>query len=117
MARIDEATLRVDGEGRDAVFTVDVQVDWDRGDRDARWELLVRFLGADAGLRGGDQVVKVHAMAVSPDDGDRLTVTVDNRDGVFDEDAGDDEVLAECQLHAVPPESEVVRTNKVTGRF
>ena len=118
MARIDRAELRAEGEGTAAVLTCEVTIDWDRGDDDHRWELLVRFIGADTGLRGGDDVLKLHAITVGPAGGETVTVTVDNADGVFDEDrGGGDEVVAECELRITQPDVAVVRTNKVKGRF
>lgn len=118
MARIDSAELRAEGEGTAAVLTVEMTIDWDRGDDDHRWEAVVRFIGADTGMRGGDDPLKVHTVSVGPAGGRTVTVTVDNADGVFDEDrGGGDEVVAECELHITQPEVHVVRTNKVKGRF
>ena len=118
MARIKKATLAVDGEGRAAVFTVDTEFDWDRGDDDFQWEVVIRFRGADTGLRGRDDVVKVQAFPTSPADGDRRAVTVDNSDGLFNEDrGGSDEIYAELEIHPIRPQQDAVRTNKVKGRF
>ena len=117
MARIDKATLRAEGEGADAVLAVEFEIDWDRGDDDHRWEAVIRFMGADAGFRGRDNVLKIHTVGVGPAEGERVVVSVDNRDRALNEDAGGDEVLAECELHILQPEARVERTNKVKGRF
>lgn len=118
MARITDARLRAEGEGTAAVLTLELRLDWDRGDDDHRWEVVVRFRGADTGLRGGDDTVKVHTVPVAPGDGEDVTVTVDNADGAFDEDrGGGDEVYAECELRILQADTDVVRSNKVKGRF
>ena len=117
MARIESAELRAEGDGPHAVFTVEATIDWDRGDDDHGWHLVVRFMGADAGLRGGDEVLKIHTVEVAPGGGERVTVSVDNNGGEFNEDAGGDEIVAECELQVLQPEARVLRTNKVKGRF
>lgn len=117
MAHIEEAHLRADGGGADAVLTVELRIDWDRSDRDRRYEVVIRFMGADALVRGADDPLHTHTVPVSPDSGEHVTVRVDNHERRFDEDRGDDEVLALCELVEVQPESRVVKTNTVKGGF
>lgn len=117
MAKIKKAELRVEGEGTHAVFTVEATIDWDRRDDDHDWQLVLRFMGADAGLRGGDEVLKIHTVDVDPNAGGAVAVSVDNGAGEFNEDAGGDEIVAEVELQVRQPEARVVRTNKVKGNF
>lgn len=118
MARVKDVALSVRGEQQDAVFSVDVELDWDRRDRDRQYQLLLRFKGADTGLRGDDDVLLVHSVAVTPDEGDHRRIDIANTDRRFNEDrGGKDEVYVEVELHELPPEDRIVRSNKVKGRF
>lgn len=118
MARIKDATLSVSGEGRAAMFLVDLKLDWDRADRDREFEVTMRFFGADALTRGADNLVATHTSVVRPEDGDRQQLQVANHDGAFDEDGGDDEdeIYADLDIRELTAR-EPVRTNKVSGRF
>lgn len=117
MAKITKATLSAAGEGADAVLTLDVEIDWHRSDRGRRFELVARLRGDDAALSGRDDALLVRTAPADPDLGERLRLEITNVDRVLDEDAGRDEVFAECTLHEVRPEAEAVRSNSVSGRF
>ncbi len=117
MAKLKDAELRVAGAGRELAMLVAVEIDWDRGDDETEWELQVRFIGDDTGLRGRNNILMVHAVAISPAVGRHTEVRVSGADGVFDEDRGDDEVFAEVELLARTTDSRVRRTNTVKGDF
>lgn len=114
MAKVEDAKLSVAGSGDGLVMTVEVELDWDRGDDQAAWEIQVRFLGADV---GGDEVVLVHAVPASPADGRTKRIDISGAGGVFDEDRGDDEIHAEVELRARTSEVRTVTTNTVKGDF
>jgi hypothetical protein len=114
MAQVQKAELSTIGSGAQLMLVLDVEIDWDRGDDEAQWELQIRFLGADAGR---DDVLLVHAVPASPADGDRRRVEISGASGAFDEDRGDDEVLAEVSLVMRSTDVRVVRTNTVKGEF
>ena len=118
MARIKDAELSAAGEGRQAMLNLDVKFDWDRADRDREFELTIRFYGADAMMRGSDNIVKTHTSVVKPEDGDRQQFQVANSDGAFDEDQGEeeDEIYAELDIRELTARNPV-KTNKIAGRF
>ncbi len=117
MAKLKDAELKVAGTGRELVMHVEVEINWDRGDDETEWELQVRFIGDDTALRGRNNVLMVHAVAVSPSEGSRKEIRVSGAGGVFDEDRGDDEVFAEVELLARTTGTRVVRTKTVKGDF
>lgn len=114
MAKVKDAKLSAAGTGAGVVMTLDVDIDWDRGDDGREWELQIRFLGADV---SGDDTLLVHAVPAHPGSGDRQRVEIAGAGGVFDEDRGEDEVYAEVELVARTTDTRVVKTNTVKGDF
>lgn len=117
MARITDAELSASGSQADAVLTVRLRLDWDRRDRDRRFEITVRVVGDDTGLRGRDDTLLLRSVPAAPDIGTEMEITIGNHDRVLDEDRGDDEVYAECELRELREDRPVVRTNTVSGVF
>lgn len=114
MAKVKDATLSAAGTGASVVMTLDVEINWDRGDDNSEWELQIRFLGADV---SGDDTLLVHAVPANPAGGDRQRVEISGGSGVFDEDRGEDEVYAEVELVARATDTRIVKTNTVKGDF
>lgn len=114
MAKVKNAQLSAAGTGEALVMSVDVEINWDRGDDGQEWEIQVRFLGADM---GGDEIRLVHAVPVSPSEGERRRIDISGAGGVFDEDRGDDEIYAEVELLARSTDVRMVKTNTVKGDF